>query len=292
MLGIIRMTNSVDNSGSRGQGLITATDLLPALSVAEHVKEKEFPIERMCDIFNRGMQKKWDRRYYVDLFSGPGRCVIRGSGEEVEGSPILAAKSQVPFTDYFFSDKNVSSLEALRKRVDNLGLKEPLGFRYYHGDADSVVSDLAANLPDADTSLGLAVLDSWAWDYSFKTLIHLTEGRRLDLVINFPSVFIKRNWQKELPRLDKFMNGSRYRNSFELAMTHEKPGLTPTRVLLDFYGEELKGIGYRYVDDHVEVKNSLGMPLYSLIFASRHERGAEFWDKVTGRQESGQIRML
>ena len=246
----------------------------------------------MCDIFNRGMQRKWDRRYYIDLFSGPGRSVIRGSGEEVEGSPILAAKSQVPFTDYFFSDKNLLFLETLRKRVDNLGSKESLEFRYYHGDADSVVSDLEVSLPVAETSLGLAVIDSWGWDYSFETLTRLTEGRRLDLVINFPIVFIKRNWQRELPQLDKFMNGRRYRKSFENAMIREKPGVTPTRVLLDFYGEELKGIGYKYVDDHVEVKNSLGLPQYYLIFASKNERGADFWEKVTRRQESGQIRML
>ena len=286
------MTSTIDHNGSRGQGLVTASDRLPGLSVPEHVKEKEFPIERMCDIFNRGMQKKWDRRYYVDLFSGPGRCVIRGSGEEVEGSPILAAKSQVPFTDYFFSDKSLPFLEALRKRVDNLNLTESLQFSYYHGDANSVVSDLVANLPVAETSLGLAVLDSWGWDYSFETLSRLTEGRRLDLVINFPIVFIKRNWQRELPQLDKFMNSRRYRKSFENAMTREKPGLTPTRVLLDFYGEELKGIDYKYIDDHVEVKNSLGLPQYYLIFASKNERGADFWEKVTRRQESGQIRML
>lgn len=286
------MTSGMDHGGSRGQGLVTASDLLPALSVAEHVKEKEFPIERMCDIFNRGMQRKWDRRYYIDLFSGPGRCVIRGSGEEVEGSPILAAKSIVPFTDYFYSDKSLMCLQALRKRVEHLGLNESLEFSYYHGDADRVVSDMAANLPVAETSLGLAVLDSWAWDYSFETLTHLTEGRRLDLVINFPLVPIKRNWQRELPQLDKFMNGGRYRKSFALAMTHEKSGLTPTRVLLDFYGEELKGIGYKYVDDHVEVKNSIGLPQYYLIFASKNERGADFWEKVTRRQESGQIRML
>ena len=92
-------------------------------------------------------------------------------------------------------------------------------------------------------------------------------------MINFPIVNIKRNWQKELPQLNDFMNGTSYRSSFEYAMTREEPGVTPTRVLLDAYERELKGIGYKYVNDLVGVKNSRGIPLYYLIFASKHERG-------------------
>ena len=280
------------NSGSRGQVLVTASDGLPALEVAEHVKEKEFAIERIIDIFTTGMQRKWTQRYYIDLFAGPGRCVIKGSDEEVEGSPILAAKPNVRFTDYFLADNSPDCLTALKERIRRLGSKESDGFRYHLGDADTVAHALMAALPEARTSLGIAVLDPWGWDFSFETLATLTAGRRLDLVINFPTVFIKRNWRRDLPQLDRFMNGRGYRKAFESAMTREDPGITPTRVLLDAYEKELKGIGYKYVRDQVGVKNSTGLPLYHLIFASRHERGSEFWDKVTSRQESGQIRMI
>ena len=285
------MTSDAPNRGSRGQGLVIAADGLPALLVSDHVREKEFAIERMIAIFNNGMQKKWNRRYYIDLFSGPGKCLIRGSREEVEGSPILAAKSRVQFTDYFLVDIDSGSLEALRTRIDSLGLMDQSAFNYYPGDADAVVLKLAADLPDRQTSLGLAVIDPWGWDFSFKTIAYLTDGRRLDLVINFPIVNIKRNWQKELPQLYKFMNGSSYRSSFENAMTREELGVTPTRILLDAYEKELKGIGYKYVNDLVGVNNSRGIPLYYLLFASKHERGADFWEKVTGVQETGQIRM-
>ena len=245
----------------------------------------------MISIFNTGMHRKWERRYYIDLFAGPGRCVIRGSNEEVEGSPMLAVKSKVRFTDYFFGDKNLDFLEALRKRIGVLGLKEPPEFHSYHGDADRIVGELTGDLPAAEASLGLAVLDAWGWDFSFKTLNKLAEGRRLDLVINFPVLPMKRNWGRELPELDRFMNSNNYKESFEYAMNHENPNVTPTRVLLDYYKEQLEGIGYRYVNDQVEIKNSVGIPQYHLIFASRNERGADFWEKVTRRQGSGQIRM-
>ncbi len=285
------MANNKPNSGSRGQDLVTASDGLPALAVSDHVKEKEFAIERIINIFNSGMQHKWNRRCYIDLFAGPGRCVIKESGEEVDGSPILAAKSRVQFTDCFFVDGNLECLDALRKRIRGLGLKELDRFHYYPSSADSAVAKLMADLPDSMTSLGLAFLDPWGWDFAFETLATLTDSRRIDLVINFPTVFIKRNWRRELPQLDKFMNGSGYRESFELAMTRQDPWATPTSALLDSYKKELHGIGYKYVRDQIGVKNSQGLPLYQLIFASKNERGSEFWDKVTDRQESGQIRM-
>ena len=280
------------NSGSRGQGLVTASDGLAALEVAGHVREREFAIERMIDIFTTGMHKKWEQRYYVDLFAGPGRCVIKDSGEDVDGSPIIAAKSRVGFTGHYLADSNSYCLEALRERINGLSSKEMDNFHYFCGNADSVVHELMPKLPEGRTSLGLAVLDPWGWDFSFAALARLTKGRRLDLVINFPTVFIKRNWRKELPQLSEFMNGNSYRKSFEDAMTRQNPGTRPTRVLLDFYKKELQGIGYKFVRDHVGVKNSLGLPLYQLIFASRNKRGSEFWDKVTSRQESGQFRML
>ena len=268
-----------------------ASDNLPALEVADHVKEKEFAIGRIITIFNNGMQRKWDRRYYIDLFAGPGKCVIKNSDEEVDGSPILAVKSKVKFTDYFFSDGNSECLRALKGRIGNSGSSELGSVNYYLGNADSIVDKLISNLPEPKASLGLAVFDPWGWDFTFETLITLTANRRLDLVINFPTSFIKRNWKRELPQLDKFMNGGGYRKSFESAMSRQDSGATPTSALLDYYKKELHGIGYKYVRDQVGVKNSQGLPLYQLIFASKNERGADFWNKVTGRQESGQVRM-
>ena len=219
------MPSKGSKGGVRGQDFVVASDGLSALSVSDHVREKEFAIKRFIDIFNNGMQRHWSRRYYIDLFAGPGKCVIKGSGEEIEGSPILAAKSRVKFTDYFLADIDAGSLEALRTRIYGLGLGNQDLFKYYPGDADSAIYELLAELPDGQTSLGLAVIDPWGWDFSFDNMANLAAGRRLDLVINFPIVNIKRNWQRELPQLDKFMNGSRYRSSFEYAMTNKDPDI-------------------------------------------------------------------
>ncbi len=280
------------STASRGQDLVTASDGLPALEVAAHAKEKAFAFERIADIFTMGMRNKWRRLYYIDLFAGPGKCRIKGAPAEIDGSPVLAAKSKAKFTDYYLADKNVDCLNALEKRVNGLGLPDQSSVHYYQGDADVAVGRILRDLPPAMSSLGLAVLDPWGWDFSFETMANLSEGRRLDLVINFPIGYIKRNWDKELPGLDKFMNGDSYKGPFQAAMRRTTLGEMPARVLLDSYAGELKSVGYQYIRDHVLVDNSKQLPLYYLIFASKHERGADFWDKVTQRKQSGQFRMF
>jgi hypothetical protein len=41
-------------------------------------------------IFSQGMKRRWPHRVYVDLLAGPGRRVDRDTGEEFDGSPLLA----------------------------------------------------------------------------------------------------------------------------------------------------------------------------------------------------------
>ncbi len=63
------------------------------------------------------------------------------------------------------------------------------------------------------------------------------------------------------------------------------------RVLLDAYERGLRNLGYQEIKDYVLMANKTNVPLYYLIFASKHRRGAEFWDKITKRSEAGQLRM-
>ena len=276
---------------SRGQELAIGSDGLPVLEVASYAREKEFVVGRIIDIFNTGMQNRWNRRYYIDPFVGPGICRIKDDAAEIDGSPMLAAKSKTKFTDYFLADNNAESLSALRHRITGLELPGQTGVHYYLDDANVAVAQIMDDLPPARSSLGLAVFDPWGWDFSFDAIAKLSQGRRLDLVVNFPIAFIKRNWGKDLPELDEFMNGSSYKAQFRAAMQRTAPGDKAARVLLDAYTGELEKIGYSYIRDHVMVDNSQHLPMYYLIFASKHERGADFWDKVTQRKESGQIRM-
>lgn len=84
--------------------LVSGSDGNLTMVVGPWAKEKLHYIRRYCDIFNTGMKDKWETRTYVDLFSGPGKCVIEGTEEEIDGSPLIALQCEEPFTHYFFND--------------------------------------------------------------------------------------------------------------------------------------------------------------------------------------------
>lgn len=37
-------------------------------------------------MFSTGMKNKWPKLYYLDLFSGPGKCIIRENLKEINGT--------------------------------------------------------------------------------------------------------------------------------------------------------------------------------------------------------------
>ena len=195
---------SLVNGRNRGQGLTTASDGLPALSVAEHAKDKEYTLKNITGIFTQAMKRRWPGRlYYVDPFSGPGKCVIKNSDQETEGSSIVAA--MVPFTYYYFADQDGRCIDALTQRVEGMNLSEKQ-VRYYTGEANETIDDILRELPSEMNSLGFAFLDPWAWDFSFDYLKKLTRNRRLDILINFNIGDMKRRWSEPSQRMDSFLN--------------------------------------------------------------------------------------
>ena len=275
------------NIGSRGQPLTTASDGLLALSVAEHAKDKEFRLRNIAGIFAVAMHKKWpEKLYYVDPFCGPGQCIVRNSGEELEGSPLIASK--VPFTYYYFADDNGHCIEALRSRLLGQSMTGKLP-RYFTGMADQTIDEILKFLPPKQESLGLAFLDPWAWDFSFKSLQKLTEGRRLDILINFNIGYMKRNWAEESATMDSFLNLETDHREFFASGTR---GVPDTRTLLDHYEKQLRDIGYQHIADDRPVTNSNNTPLYHMIFGSKHKLGKRLRDEVSRKTVTGQMELF
>lgn len=270
-----------------GQSLVTAKDGGIALVTGQWSLEKHDYIHRLADIFSTGMKNQSGHRCFIDLFAGPGRCVNEDTGEEFHGSPLQAIGIRDRFTHYLFNDLNPDSIAALRTRIE--ALDSPPSPTYFAKDCNAVVPDIRKALPPANDSLELAVIDAWGWEMNFDALAALTQGRRMDIIITFPIGFIKRNWKKDLDRLDKFFGGDGYKEPFFKAM--EKDPKKASRVLLDYYEGRLKGVGYEYPNDQVWIPNTKQVKLYHMVFASKHPRGKEFWQKIIKRAPSGQMRM-
>jgi three-Cys-motif partner protein len=70
-------------------------------------------------IFNGSMKGKWAGLTYVDLFAGPGKCIVEGTEEELDGSPLLALRTKVPFDTVLLVEEDAASHAALDERVRN-----------------------------------------------------------------------------------------------------------------------------------------------------------------------------
>ena len=264
-----------------------ASDGQLALLTGPWSVDKHDYIRRLAGIFSTGMKNQCRFRCFIDLFAGPGRCVIEDTLAELPGSPMQAISVRDRFTDYFFNDINPKSIGALQTRVAGLSL--PPMPTYFTGDCNKVIPELRAALPPASESLELAVIDAWGWEMGFDALAALTRRRRMDIIVTFPLGFIKRNWKQQLGQLDKFLGGEEYKEAFLDAMKQDPR--RASRILLNYYEARLKEIGYAYANDEIWIPNTRQVKLYHMVFASKHPRGNEFWQKIISRSPKGQYRM-
>jgi three-Cys-motif partner protein len=113
-------------------------DGLIARDSGSWVKTKLHYLKRYLDIFSVGMKNKWaGRLYYVDLFAGPGKCLIRDTAEEIDGSPLIAL--DFDFSQYFFFEDDSECFEALRKRTNEKAPNKNVTWVF--GDCNETISE-------------------------------------------------------------------------------------------------------------------------------------------------------
>lgn len=267
--------------------LVEAADGHAARQVEAWSEDKLFYVERYMNIFTGGMKRKWANLVYADLFAGPGINIDADSGQESLGSALLAVKA--PFAKVFLSDANPAVVEALKARTAD---QDPGRVRVECLDCNEA-PDIARRFlfPDGggSSTLGLAFLDPFAYQMRFDAVRSLSAGVPLDLLITFMTNFAKRF-------LDQagFGQGSdfeRFMGTNEYLALRDEPLASITRSLLDIYERQLHGIGYRYADDDSKIRNTRRSTIYHLVFASKHERGADFFKKISQTEPTGQRRL-
>lgn len=261
-------------------------DDLKCMCVGPWANQKHHYLRGYLDILSGGMRSKWSGLCYLDLFGGPGRCIIGEENSEIDGSPLIAAT--FAFNKLIFVDKERESTEILEKRLKGFkGNSEILC-----GDCNEIIEKIISKIPFRH--LCLAFIDPFGLCLPFQTLTKLTKERSVDLIINFPmGMSIKRNLKKFLLKkeslLDGFMGDSGWRE--EVLSKRSYP--EKYRAIYDYYRDKLKSIGYSYSSESpIIVKNKHRTPMYYLLFASKHPRGLEFWKKIGKYDYVGQSSFL
>lgn len=253
----------------------------------EWAKDKLYYLNHYLDIMSVGMKNRWPSKlYYVDLFAGPGRCKIRDTGEEVDGSPLIALKYD--FAKYFLFEADSASCQALETRVRSRSAEKSSKAVIRNVDCNKGVEEIT--LPSS--SLGLAFIDpTGISQLSFETVRKLCEGRKIDLIINFPEgMGIRMNLHQytrtEKTALSRFMGSSRWQQLYTRGSLSFDDAC---RTIAQEYLYNLTSLGYIAVDkDWIPVKTRQNSLLYYLLFASKHPRGTDLWRKIKRIDPQGQ----
>lgn len=255
------------------------TDGLPARVVGRWTRRKHHYLERYADIFSVGM-KKWERRAYVDLFAGPGRCFEADASEFYDGSPLIALNHN--FTDHVYVELDESLSRTLGERCARRSTKSVTVFS---GDCNSRIDQVVKVLPA--NGIALAFVDPTNWQIRFNTIKRLTADRRVDLLVSFFAGMMKRVVQYEQPKVDAFFGTMSWRDPRYMGAD----GHPTLSGLLAAYRDQLVSIGYLDQPSarEIEVKNSKNATMYLLAFFSKHKLGYQFWDEISTEDEKGQL---
>lgn len=260
---------------------LSKVDNLPIRPSGPWIRDKYYYLSRYFQIFTVSMRRKWNLTF-IDLFAGPGRCLIEATGKEEDGSALQSL--QHDFDKYVFVEENPGCLEALKARCK----KSPKFARihFFNGDCNTLLGDINRVLDDHD--LHLIFADPTNIDIRFDTIEQLTRGRKADLLLNIQfGMDIKRNFvqyrkQGDSSRLGLFLGSSVDWDTIQEPLDAIK-----------LYKERIKTLGYSTVEyKDIPIKNTKNAPMYFLFFASRSKKGIEFWRKITGKDSLGQLEFL
>jgi len=276
--------------------LVEKDDGLPTRNdVGDWTEEKLWFWNRYIDITTRAMvgHPKWPSGIvYVDLFSGPGICTCRDTGKRIPGSPLIAAHAPKPFFKIIVCEQDTALAEACEKRLFSSETESIC--RVFHADCNKVVKEIASEIPDR--TLTLAFIDPTGLHAAFDTIRILAARGNVDLLVLFADGHdivrnVKQYFQQgNRSKLDLVMGpDSRWREAWEALPN--RTSLATRRLFADLYTSQLaKHLGYQVFGE--KVMKAGNTPIYRLIYASKHERGLEFWDKITKKDPSGQKRLF
>lgn len=273
--------------------LVADDDGLAARPVGPWSAQKLWFWARYIDITTNAMvgHPNWPAGLvYVDLFAGPGVCKVKNTDDRVPGSPLIAAHALKPFRNLLLCERNRRAAKACEERMRNTPVKDVC--QVLQGDCNDLIDDIVRRIPKG--SLTLAFVDPTGLHARIETMTRLSAAGQVDLVVLFPDAMdVVRNaeaYYLKQPdsKLDHVLGaGSDWRAEWKSLGSHAPADLR--RWFAGKYRDQLRDVaGYEYFGE--EVMRGPHGPLYRLVFATKHPRGLDFWDKVTRKELGGQGR--
>ena len=222
---------------------------------------------------------------YIDLFCGPGRSQVEGTGEFIDGSPLVAYRSAqrsgTRFSELYFNDLDQENVDALCRRITNLGGTA----NYYNETAEVAVDRITYALNPG--GLHFAFLDPYNLEnLPFSIIDRLAKIPRMDMLIHVSIFDLQRNLRRYLNDgriLDAFMPG------WPTAVDLNGNDQAVRRQLLHHWLSLIKSLGTTPADGIELVSATGGQRLYWLVFVSAHALGRKLWNDIRNVNVQGRL---
>jgi three-Cys-motif partner protein len=275
---------------------LSISDNLPVRCVGGWAMQKIFHLIQYFGIFTIGMKSKWQGNInYIEICSGPGRCVNRENGEEFNGTSICIIEHQASeyLKKILFFDYNEKVVDTLNKRIS---ARNAINAKAYIGDYNKP-NDICDKIIEETKGVGLNLvfIDPTDCSVPFTLLKKIKERiKNVDFIVNFAirtdvnrnirnAVLHPETHQNVVKKYTTFLGSNDFFNNPKVIETANKGSQQDLRKLFrDEYMNSLKKIGYSHFD-FKPIEN-----YYDLVFASSHETGIKFWSKANAIGFDGQ----
>lgn len=260
------------------------TDAKPIRCIGDWGKSKIYYLTQYFGIFSHGMKNKFSGKLnYIEICSGPGRCVCREDGMEIDGTPLAIIKHPyfANISAAYFVDYSASVVEALNERIlkiDSTGkAKAYIGDYKKTNTLDPIIKSIDKN------GLNLVFIDPTDCSVPFFTVKYLAERLgRVDFLINVAiysdaarnfSNIVNRNYDQE--KYNSFLGCKFFSRQDVIKAVMENNNKEIRNKFKEAYRNSLTKIGYKFFD-----LKKIGH-YYDLLYATKNEKGLDFWKKAT-----------
>jgi three-Cys-motif partner protein len=258
-------------------------DELHTPEIGEWGRQKYLRLWVYANIFTTGMKGRYSRRVYIDLFAGAGKARIRGTGEWQLRSPLLALAVPYPFTDLIFCEESEANVAALTERVRRVGTEANV--RILHGKMDDSVDVVRTLIPRGGSTLAFTFLDPYDLSLTFESVARLVAGHRMDILVLLAAQMdgqrnIANYLRPESQKIARLLGDGDWRDRWAEASAR---GENFQRFLVNGFTQAMVRIGYappEPSDLHTVRTENGQVPIYHLLFFSRHPKGYDFWRKA------------
>jgi len=267
---------------------ISVIDELKVRCVGEWAYEKIYYLFQYYGIFSQAMYRKW-KINYIEIASGPGRCINRDNGIEFDGSAyaILKHEKFTLLNKAIFIDYEPEVVDILSKRINLINAdKKAFAVKgdYTNGDEilEIINSYIGKNNRD---NLNLIFIDPTDCSVPFATIKKMASSLpRTDFIINIASgTDFNRNIVRAITNedynvRDKYITFLGDDNFFKdqeiisLAKQNKVPALRER--FRKKYKLKMEMLGFKY-NNFANINK-----FYDLFFASKEAIALELWQKA------------